>query len=776
MKYFVALSLVCAFLLSTACTQSPEKLLAAADKYHRNKKYKEASILYQKVIAKDKTNAEAYYREGLNLIDDGQAGEATRFLRRAVDLKPTNTDAEAKLAQIYLIIYSQNPKKYVSLLSDARDLVLKILQQSPNSFDGLRLQGIIDYTDKNFDKALQRFQRANQIKPYSRDLIGWYAEVLTSAKREPEAIALVQDMLAHDKTWGPGYDFLFMQYTSQKNPAKAEAVLRERMQNEPNNPVATQNLANFLLATNRYDEAEGVMKRVLDMKNLNTGRLMLGDFYLHAKKFDKALQEYQTGASQDSKMAVRYTERIIAVDQVLGKRDEALRLARDLSDKNPKDASASEMYASLLLQTGASADAKKSLEELKKLVQNNPNNAMLHLDLSRAYFSQNDKDKSLNEALEAFREQPNLLPAHVIAARIYEDRGDHSKAIEQTDFVLQSQPNDPDARLIRDRALIGTNQMSVAQPDLEALVKQYPKATEAHLQLATLYLNQKEYTKAAGEFQQVWTAKPPDARGFLGLQLIKLAQGQGDDAVRSLQDLAQKNPNVSAYSYQLANFEATVGAEQARAKPEHAKQLFQQAVDNYQQVLKTNPKSTDVWVRLGLVQRQLDDRDGALKSFQEAEKVNPRDVGALGNEGMLLEDMGKKKEAMDIYNRMLGIDPNNTLALNNLAFLNAEAGKNLDQALTFAERAKQRVPDNPNISDTLGYVYYKRDLNTEALRIFRQIVQDQPENSTFRLHLAMALLKQGDKQGARSEAEKALRNASQPQQQSEIKSFVSQIG
>lgn len=475
-------------------------------------------------------------------------------------------------------------------------------------------------------------------------------------------------------------------------------------------------------------------------------------------------------------MAVRYTERIIGVDQMLGKRDEALRLARDLSDKNPKDASASEMYASLLLQTGTSADAKKSLEELKKLVQNNPNNAMLHLDLSRAYFSQNDKDRSLNEALEAFREQPNLLPAHVIAARIYEDRGDHSKAIEQTDFVLQTQPNDPDARLIRDRALIGTNQSNVAQPDLEALVKQYPKATEAHLQLATLYLNQKEYTKAAGEFQQVWTANPPDPRGFLGLQLIKLAQGQGDDAVRSLQDLVQKNPNVSAYRYQLANFEATVGAEQARAKPERAKQLFQQAAGNYQEVLKTNPKSTDVWVRLGLVQRQLDDKDAALKSFQAAEKINPRDVNALGNEGMLLEDMGKKQEAMDVYNRMLGIDPNNTLALNNLAFLNAEAGKNLDQALTFAERAKQRVPDNPNISDTLGYVYYKRDLNTEALRIFRQIVQDQPENSTFRLHLAMALLKQGDKQGARSEAEKALKNASQPQQQSEIKSFVSQIG
>jgi len=40
----------------------------------------------------------------------------------------------------------------------------------------------------------------------------------------------------------------------------------------------------------------------------------------------------------------------------------------------------------------------------------------------------------------------------------------------------------------------------------------------------------------------------------------------------------------------------------------------------------------------------------------------------------------------------------------------------------------------------------------------------------------MALLKQGDKQGARDEAQKALSNTSAPEQQSKIRTFVSQIG
>jgi Flp pilus assembly protein TadD len=50
-------------------------------------------------------------------------------------------------------------------------------------------------------------------------------------------------------------------------------------------------------------------------------------------------------------------------------------------------------------------------------------------------------------------------------------------------------------------------------------------------------------------------------------------------------------------------------------------------------------------------------------------------------------------------------------------------------------------------------------LNPEAVRIFRQVVQGEPKNATFHLHLAMALLKPGDKQRAREEAGKALKNA-----------------
>ncbi|MBV9035429.1 MAG: tetratricopeptide repeat protein [Acidobacteriaceae bacterium] len=785
MKYVFTLAGICTLLFSSACSQSPERLIATGNRYHNQKKFKEASILYQKAIAKDKTNAEAYYRQGLNLLDDGNPVEASKYFRRAIDLKPDNTDATIKLAEIYLGAYASNPAKLKNFLSDAKDLDNKVLQQNPNSFDGMRIQGLLHLAENDRDGALASFAKANKIKPHSRELIGWYAQTLIAAQRPQEADALVRDMIAHDKTWGPGYDFLFALYSRQNDKAKAENVLQERVGNDPASPVAVLNLSNYLLLSNRYDEAEALMKRVIsDKKNFPAGRQMLGDFYMRAKKFDQALEQYQAGVKEDSKNALQYQQRIVAIYEATGRRDDALKLAKNLAADHPKDATTGEVYSTLLLGSGSKNEAAKSVDELKTLVANNPGDGALHFQLARAYFGLGQPDKALSEALEAIQDESKsrtarpivLIGARTLAARVYEDRGDHAKAIEQAEVVLSANPKLPDARLIRDRALIGTNQIDKAKADLEALVQEFPGMNDARLQLAGLYIVGREYDKATAEFDKVWKSNPPDNRGLLGLQAVKLSQGKGDEAVATIRDLVQKNPTVPAYREQLASFEATAGAQIFKSNPEKAKQLYQQAADDYKELLKINPKSSDLWLRMGVIQRQLGQFDQALGSFEQASKVDPRNINALLNQALLQEALGKKGEAANIYNRILGLDPDNALALNNVAFMEAEKGTNLDQAMTFAERAKKRVPNSPDISDTLGYVYLQKNLNSEALRIFRQIVQEDPKNPTFHYHLAMALLKQGDKQGAKDEAQKALQGPLPPEQQDKIRTFVNQIG
>jgi tetratricopeptide (TPR) repeat protein len=785
MKQVLASVSVCAFFVLASCSQSSEKLVASANKWHDKKQYQEASILYQKAISKDKLNAEAYYREGLNLLDDKKISESVNFLRRAVDLKPSNVDAATKLAEIYLTAYQADPRRYQTLLADVKDLDNKILAQQPNSFDGLRIKGLLTMAEGKPEDALPIFEKANKIRPYSRELIGWYAQAYSSAQQSDKAVALVNDMLAHDKSWPQGYQFLFMYYGRLGDKEKAEETLRDNAKNDPTSETALTNYANFLAASKRIPEGEVVVRQALnDRKTFPKARLIVGDYCVRTQQFDKAKNEYQTGATEDAKNAVVYKERLVALEAYEKHPEEAAKMARELAEEHPKDPSVNEMYASVLLQTGQKSDAAKSLESLKGLVAKNPSDPVLHLDLARAYFSVNEKDKALAEALEAAHSEQKapaprmgvLVPAQTVAARIYEDRGQHSKAMDLADFILSNQPNNPDAILIRDRALIGTNQADKAQPELENLVKQYPKLNDAHLQLASMYLNQKAFDKARAEYEFLNSANPPDIRGFIGLQTVKMNTGKGEEAIVTMQDLVDRNPTVLTYRYELANFQAALAGLDWNSNVVRSKELLQKAADNYKEILKTTANSSEVWLRLGVMQRQLLQYDTALASFEQAGNADPKNVAAFLNQALVCEALGKKKDATDAYNKVLAIDPDNPLVLNNLAYMTADSGNNLDQALTYAERAKKRAPDSPDVSDTLGFVYYKKDLNSEALRIFRQLAQDHPQSSTFHLHLAMALLKQGDKQGARDEATKATQSAVSPDEKSKVTAFMNQIG
>ena len=83
-----------------------------------------------------------------------------------------------------------NPTKYKPVLSQIQDLQTKISQAQPDAFRPCRSAGILAILNGKPEEAIQQFEKANKIRPYSRDLVGWYAESLS--KDHPEqAEALV---------------------------------------------------------------------------------------------------------------------------------------------------------------------------------------------------------------------------------------------------------------------------------------------------------------------------------------------------------------------------------------------------------------------------------------------------------------------------------------------------------------------------------------------------------------------------------------------------------
>jgi tetratricopeptide (TPR) repeat protein len=106
----------------------------------------------------------------------------------------------------------------------------------------------------------------------------------------------------------------------------------------------------------------------------------------------------------------------------------------------------------------------------------------------------------------------------------------------------------------------------------------------------------------------------------------------------------------------------------------------------------------------------------------------------------------------------------------------AEQGGDLDVALTYAQRAKQKRPDFLEISDTLGWIYLKKQLASNALEIYNDLVAKEPKRATFRYHRAMALFQRGDKAQARKELEAALTFNPSKDDEGKIRELLKRIG
>ena len=97
------------------------------------------------------------------------------------------------------------------------------------------------------------------------------------------------------------------------------------------------------------------------------------------------------------------------------------------------------------------------------------------------------------------------------------------------------------------------------------------------------------------------------------------------------------------------------------------------------------------------------------------------------------------------------------IAANNLAYLYAEANENLDRALILAQTAVEQAPDNPDVRDTLGWVYYQKQLPDLALRAFEDSIAKNPNNPIYHYHLGLASAKQGNLARARQSYQAALK-------------------
>jgi predicted Zn-dependent protease len=160
----------------------------------------------------------------------------------------------------------------------------------------------------------------------------------------------------------------------------------------------------------------------------------------------------------------------------------------------------------------------------------------------------------------------------------------------------------------------------------------------------------------------------------------------------------------------------------------------------YEAAKASDPHSVTVDISLAELDIQLGRNDAAIRRLDPVVKANPRNVSALIMVARAQEAMSDHN-VISTYRKILDVDPSNVAALNNLAY--GLAIDNPDEALGFAQKALEAAPDTPYVQDTLGWIYYRKQLYSMAVRYLETAVSKEA-TPRRQFHLGMSYLKMGD--------------------------------
>jgi tetratricopeptide (TPR) repeat protein len=211
------------------------------------------------------------------------------------------------------------------------------------------------------------------------------------------------------------------------------------------------------------------------------------------------------------------------------------------------------------------------------------------------------------------------------------------------------------------------------------------------------------------------------------------------------------------------------GLEQLKASPNNpriyillgrvaviAKDLTQ-AEAYFKKAIESDPNQLQAYVSLGDLYQRQDNPRKAIDEFEAIVKIKPDFVPAYALLGTIHEGLKEYDKAKARYEQALKINPKFGPAANNLAWLYTERGGNIDTALGLAQIAREQLPQDPNVADTLGWVYYKKNAYLRAISLLKEAAEKAPTNPIIQYHLGMAFNKNGDKASAKKALEVSLK-------------------
>lgn len=716
------LMLICFLLTSMACSSKSddEKFnakMASAKNFFNEEKYQEARIELQTAIDLKPLDGEAYYQLAEVLIRLGDFGKALESYNSAINYDPNH-----KLARIHLASLQLIAKQY----EYAESNIQEVLDRDPENEEALVLKANLTFLGP----------RKNIIM--SKEIL---KKVLD---RNPNFVAALAS-LAHLEI-------------AEENFSEAEDLLIKAKKVDPKNQAIQVSLTDLYARQGRLEDTEKSLNQLVEANPENTGfKYVLGDFFLRKGLNDNAVEQFI---------------------EVL-KKEPAIHDARD------------RLYE-IYVSRSQNDKAKALTDDLERAL---PKNELL------PYFKGRNEllDGNLVTALEHFRaaiiNAPNFAPAFRNAGIIELMTGQLKDGVQHLEQAINIDPNNVQARYALARVKFAEADIETAKLHVAKILEQFPKHLSANILRADIALLENDHLRADKVYTFLRENFPDSPIGFYKSGLLAEKQEQLEKAINFYRKTIGFETDIINTGKRLALCLSRVKtpineiiAEFKKLKDssekfkgeydlilgsiiasdpnnpdrfEISKKYFRSAIDN-------NPNLIAAYFAMGGIDSATGNIENAVENYKKLLEKDPGNLPSRMLLALAYEQQGNYSDALLHYNKILEMSPRFGPAANNAAYLMAEEIKDADlnEALRLAQIAKEELPKEASVADTLGWIHFRKNNHRAALTMLQEAYDllkenesESPINPELLYHLASVHNALGDKESARSSIKEAIKNA-----------------
>ena len=720
--------------LAGACSQDPDvekqQHLTRGDAYAAEGKYPEAIIEYRAAIQIDPTFGRARFQLGEAYVRSGNPEAAYPEYFRAADLLPDDSKAQLIAGQFLLL---------ATRYEDARTRARKVIEREPANAAAHVLLGNALAGMKDYGAAAASLERAIEFDPNRGLSHATLAAIESVRGRTPEAEAAYARAIEVDPKSPEAHVALGTYRLSSGDTAGAQQAFDTALKLDPGNALARRALASMFVNLNEPLKAEPHLQTLADDLDDAAAGFLLSEVYLVTGRESQALERLQKMAG-DRRNFADAKLRLATIEYVAGRRAAAQVNLDELLKQQPGSAKALALRGRFRLDAGKIDEA---LEDLQAAVIADTKYEAGHFWLAQALLQRRRASEARTALVEVLRLDPVFVPAQVELSRVYLAEREYEKALDMALQAVRDGPSHLEARLALVRAYLGAGQTENAAKELRPVAAQLPKDSRVQTLEGQIRLARRDPRAAEQRFAAALVAEPSSYAALSGLVASRLAAGNVAGAL-AVADAAVAKAPTDAKSLVLA----------ARAYGETRDFKTSEAL--LKRAIEADPSLLEAYSMLGqlyVVNKRLDE---ALREFETLSRLQPTAIGPRTVVAVLHHMGNRRAEAKQAYEAILRIDSHAVVAANNLAWMKVEDGENLDVALQLAQTAKARSPQSPEVSDTLGLIYFRRNLFAFSITAFEDAVKYAPSNPEYHYRLGLALAKHNDPARAKEAFKAAL--------------------